>query len=133
MNRASSSIWHEALRLHLQAIHGSGGRNIERPVVLITPIQIRRLLWHHNGAKVVALRTPDPDAFRPGNKEVAILIHFDSVGHSVALPARFLAEDAAIPDGSIDCNIVYTNISLFAIVDIEVFAVRRKGEAVRLG
>jgi hypothetical protein len=110
----SSLIRYEALCLHLDAIHRRGGGNVESPIVLIAPIEICRLLWHHDCAEMVAVSVPDPDAFRPGNKEVAVLIHFHSIWYDVALPARLLAKDAAVPQRSVVRNIVYADV-LFSL------------------
>src|SRR5580700_1595192 len=74
---------------------------------------------------------PNPDATRPGDKDIAVLVHFHAIGHSVVLATRFSTEDSANRDRSV-VEVVLTNIALRAVVHVKPFAVRRESKAVRL-
>jgi len=82
---------------------------------------------------MVAFGVPDPDAFRPGDEEVAVLIYLHSIGHAIAPTTRLLTEDAAVAEGSVGSNVVDADVSLFAVVNVKVLAIWRKSETVRLG
>ena len=73
---------------------------------------------------MISFGIPYPDALRAGNKDVSVLIHLHPVRYAVVFAARLLPEDAAVRQSPIMRNVVDANISLFAVVDVEVLAVR---------
>ena len=128
-----TAIGHEAVGFGAQTIHRRRRRDVERAVVLVSPGQVGRLLRHLDRAQMVALRVPHPDTFGPGHKQISIVVNFDSVGDAFVRSAGFLAEDPAIAQRTIGGDVVDANISLFTVIDVEVFSVGRKSQAVGLG
>jgi hypothetical protein len=43
-----------------------------------------------------ALRTPDPNTPRPGNKEIARNVYTHSIGNAIVLGGIFAAKDATV-------------------------------------
>src|SRR5579862_9357055 len=80
---------------------------------------------------MMALRVPHPNALRPGHEHVSGGVHLHAVGNAFALFAVLVAENAAVAEFSVR-KIVDADIALLAVVDIELLAVGRKCEAVRL-
>ena len=73
---------------------------------------------------MIAFRVPDPYALWSGDKEVAVLIHLDTIGYSIVFPAWLLAKNAAVGKGSIGGDVIHANVSFLAVVDVEVAAIR---------
>src|SRR5579864_8255119 len=63
-----NQIRYESLRLGFESIDGRGGRDVERVIVLVSPVQICGLFGHDDRAEMIALRVPDPDAFGTRDK-----------------------------------------------------------------
>ena len=68
------------------------------------------MLRHDDCAEMVAVGIPDPDAFGAGDKKIAAPIHLHPIWHTVALPARLIAEDAAVTESSIGAYIVDADV-----------------------
>src|SRR5262252_7700022 len=101
-------------------------------MVFVAPSEIGRLLWHCDGAQVMPLRIPNPDAFGTSHKDGAILVDLDSVGHAIISAAGFFPEDASIGQRTIRRDIINANISELTIVDVEALSIGRECQAVRL-
>ena len=89
-------VGHETPGLGTQTIHRGRRRDVERPVVVVSPGEVGWLFWHLDRAQVVALRVPYPDSSWASNKQVAVAVNFYSVGHALMRSAGFLGEDSTI-------------------------------------
>jgi hypothetical protein len=90
---------------------------------VVSPGEIGRLLRHLDRTQMVTLRVPYPNAFWAGHKQVAGGVNFYSVGHAVVRSARFLAEDPAVAQRSVRCDVVHTNVSLLTVIHVEMFSI----------
>ena len=128
-------IRYESVDFRSQTIHGSRRRNVERAVVLVSPGEIGGLLGHFDCAQMVALRVPTQTPFGPVTNRVSVTINLDSVGDAIVRSSGFFAEDAAIAQRTIGRDVIDANISLgiVIVVDVEMFSVGRKRQAVGLG
>src|SRR6478752_9644744 len=95
-NLSVDAIGHEAPGPGAQAIHRCRRRDVQRPVIVVSPGQVGRLLRHLDDAQMMALGVPHPDAFGTGYKEISLAVNFDSVGYAFVVSAGLLAEDPAI-------------------------------------
>src|SRR5579871_1559125 len=125
-------IRHESRDLHPQTIDRSRSGDIERPVVFVSPSQIRRLLRNHNRADMMALGVPHPNSLGSGDEKISLPVDFDSVGHTIVVCARLFAKNAPILQNTIGSNVVDPDIALLAVVDIKMSSIGRKSQAVRL-
>ena len=87
---------------------------------------------HDDRPQVISIRVPDPDALRPGHKEIAFVIYLDTVGDPLVFPSRLGAKDTTIAESSSGRNLVDANVALLAIVHVELLAIRREGQSIRL-
>src|SRR5579863_5535205 len=126
-------IRNESIRFRFQFIDRSRGSDVESAVVIFSPRQIRRLLGHGDCAEMISLGIPNPDALRAGDEEVSILVDLHAVGNALVFCAWLLAENASVSQRALRGNVVDANVLLRAVVDVELLAVGRKGESVRLG
>ena len=125
-------IGDEASRFCFQPIDRRRRRDVESPVVFIAPSQIRRLLGHGDGAEMIPFGIPNPNAFRARDEQVSIFVDFDAVRDAFVLSAWFFAENAPVGQNAVGCDIVDANVFLRAVIDVELLAVGRKSEPVRL-
>ena len=80
---------------------------------------------------MMALRIPHPVP-PGGHVQISIPVEFDAIGDSIPFSSGLLAKDFATGQSAVTVKIINANIPLLAIVDIELFAVGRKREAIRL-
>jgi len=66
-----------------QATYRRCGGDIQRVVILVSTSQIGGLFGHDDCREMVPLRIPNPDSLESRNKEVSLLVDFDSVGDTV--------------------------------------------------
>src|SRR5581483_335724 len=125
-------VRHESSCTRPYSIDRGSGRDVERAVVVVPPSQIRWLFRQNNSAEMIACRVPDPNALWTGHKKISIAVDFDSVGNPVVFATRFFAENVAGAQSHAWTDIVHANISLLAVIHVEVFAVGREAETVRL-
>ena len=67
----------------LCAIYRRCGGVIQRVVILVCPTQIGGLSRDDDCREMVPLRIPNPNSLGSHNKEVSLLVDFDSVGDTV--------------------------------------------------
>src|SRR5579884_1927269 len=87
---------HEAARSGAKFIDGSGGRDVKRAIIPVSPGEICRLFRQDKGSKMMTLRIPDPDAFGADDKEVPLRVHSHPVRHSIVGLALLFAKDASV-------------------------------------
>ena len=66
-----------------QATYRRCGGDIQRVVILVSTSQIGGLFGHDDCPEMVPLRIPNLDSLGSRNKEVSLLVDFDSVGDTV--------------------------------------------------
>src|SRR6266481_1018466 len=94
-------VRYEALGLCSEPVHRCRRCDVKRVVLRIAPSQIGRLFRHHDGAQMISVGVPYPDALRACHEEIAFVIHFDSVWDAVTLSSRLFAEDSAMSERSV--------------------------------
>jgi hypothetical protein len=75
---------------------------------------------------------PHAKSAQARNKNIALTVDFHAVGHAAVFAARLFAENPAIRNRSVRLEVARADIALFAVVRVEVFAVRRESQAARL-
>src|SRR6266481_4896545 len=76
---------------------------------------------------------PNPNSSGSGDEKIACHIHFHPVRHTLALGSRLFSKDAAVLQSAAGPKIIDPDISLFAVVHVELGAIRRKGKTIGLG
>jgi len=72
------------------------GGDIQRVVILVSSSQIGGVFRHDDRREMVPLCIPNPDSLGSRNKEVSLLIDFDSVGDTVMRFPVFVTENPAV-------------------------------------
>ena len=93
-----------------QAICGRCGGDKQRVVILVSSSQIGGLFRHDDRREMVPLRIPNPDSLGSRNKEVSLLVDFDSVGDTVMRFPLFVTENPAVCKVSNRRDVVDTRI-----------------------
>src|SRR6516165_10202745 len=115
-------VWNVSSGFCFQAIHRGGCGDVKRVVLRVAPSQIRRLLGHDYGAKMISIRVPDPDALRSSHEEISLVVDFDAVWNALMLSSGLYPKNASGTEASISGHIVYANVAQLAVVDIKLFA-----------
>src|SRR5690348_6338339 len=99
-------------------------RKVERAIISIAPGQIGRLLGDHDCAQVISLGIPDPDAERPGYKQIAVTVHPHAVRNAFVRAALFGSKLAAVCDLAARQKIIDSDVFPLAVVNVKLLAVR---------
>src|ERR1700723_4089780 len=81
---------------------------------------------------MAAFFVPKPDSAWPGYKKIAMLVDLHPIRHAIIFAAGFLPQKPSLRNRSVLGEVIPPDVALFAVVHVEVFAVRREGQAVRL-
>lgn len=114
------------------AVNGCCGSDVQGFVVLVSPCQVGGLLGGENRSQVMSLRIPHPYTLRSHHKQVSGPIDAHSVWDTVFGAIVFIAEDAAVGKRPAGMKVIYPDVALLAVVDIQQFPIRGKGQAVGL-
>src|SRR5580700_1813399 len=125
-------IRHKAANLHPYFVDRSCRRDIERAVVLVAPGEIRGLGGNHDCPEVAALLVPHPDTLWPGDKQISLLVHLQSVGYALAFTSGLLAENPTVLQRAIGRKIIDADIPLLAVIYVEALAIGRESQSIGL-
>ena len=115
-----------------QATYRRCGGDIQRVVILVSTSQIGGLFGHDDCREMVPLRIPNPNSLGSHNKEVSLLVDFDSVGDTVMRFPLLVTENPAVCKISNRRDVVHANIFSLAVVHIKVLTIERECRAIRL-
>jgi hypothetical protein len=101
-------------------------------VILVSSSQIGGVFRHDDRREMVPLRIPNPDSLGSRNKEVSLLVDFDSVGDTVMRFPLFVTENPAVCKISNRRDVLDANIFFLAVVHIKVLTIGRECRAIRL-
>src|ERR1700733_7196673 len=79
-----------------------------------------------------AMRGPYPYTPRTYHIQIAISIHLHAVWHTVLWTTRLCTEDPSVAQSSVRVEVVYVDISLCGVINIQLGAVWRKREPIRI-
>ena len=119
--------------LGLDSVDRMGRGQEESAKVRTPPGEIGDLFWRAHLAEEIARRRIDPHAARRGHPDIAALVAFHAVGHTLfERRANAGGEDAPVRQRAVGGDVEHADQRLHRVVDIEELFVRREAEAVRL-
>src|SRR5216683_2694052 len=107
----------------------TGARREEEDTAILAPGQIRGQLRQEKTAEQCPSGAAHPHAAWPGTKDVAALVHLETIRHARVV-RRHLQEDAAVGQGAIGTDIKGPQVLVGGIIDVEHSLVRGKGQAI---
>src|SRR5947209_2900792 len=114
--------------LRLQTVNRRPGREINRAVIRVPPIEISRRFRQHDGAQVLAIGIPDPDSSRTGAVDIPLHVHAHTIGNTAA--AFFLAEYSAVAQLHTRANVVDANLAQTRVIHVKALAIGRKCQTI---
>src|SRR2546430_11859229 len=121
-------------RRHYPDLVDAGARgDIERLFIGVAESDIGGLFRRPDGAEMFAFRRDDPYPAGAGLVEIALGVDPQAVGDSALGFFAHVDEQLAIGEHSVGADLVAIDVIVAAAVDVEIFLVRRKGEALVAG
>src|SRR5882762_8351153 len=117
-------------RVHPDAVDAAARRDVERLLVGVAEAHIGGYFTRPDRPEGLAFRRDDPHAPRTGLVEIALGIDPQSVRDArLGLPAH-VDEQLAVSECAVRLHLVAIDVTVAAAVDVEIFLVRREGEAI---